>query len=253
MTSCSSNSQGSKFESEDIAISSNEQNTNNLLEQAVVKRVVDGDTVKVKINDEEYTVRLIGIDTPESVHPDSNKNTVYGKEASDYAKDIIKEGNTVYLEKDISDTDMYGRLLRYLWLDNTDNTEDENEIKEKMYNAKIIKEGYAVAYKFGKDKKNYEFFYNLELEAAENNIGLWSENGLVSKNKKSPYYKENSFVKEDKKEEDTTNYKYIGNKNTKKFHLPSCSYVPKKENTVYFKTKEDALEKDFKPCSICNP
>ena len=68
--------------------------------------VVDGDTIKVTLNNEKYTVRLVGVDTPESVHPNKEKNTKEGKIASDYTKNRLT-GKNVYLQKDVSGTDKY--------------------------------------------------------------------------------------------------------------------------------------------------
>ena len=68
--------------------------------------VVDGDTLKVTLNNEKYTVRLVGVDTPESVHPNKEKNTVEGKIASDYTKSRLQDKN-VYVQKDVSGTDRY--------------------------------------------------------------------------------------------------------------------------------------------------
>ena len=68
--------------------------------------VVDGDTIKVTLNNEKYTVRLVGVDTPESVHPNKEKNTKEGKIASDYTKSRLQDKN-VYVQKDVSGTDRY--------------------------------------------------------------------------------------------------------------------------------------------------
>ena len=77
---------------------------------AKVKRVVDGDTLVVDLNGQEERVRLIGVDTPESVHPDDTKNIEAGKIASDFTKSKL-EGKEVELEFDVQERDHYGRLL----------------------------------------------------------------------------------------------------------------------------------------------
>lgn len=131
----------------------NSKDSSQNLETVEVSRVVDGDTIKINLGEEEYSVRMIGIDTPESVHPDKSKNTIFGKKASDYTKSKIKEGQTVYLQKDLSDTDKYGRLLRYVWLEMPKDTEDTEEVKSKMFNAILIEDGYANAYPYKPDTK----------------------------------------------------------------------------------------------------
>lgn len=113
------------------------------LEEAMVVRVVDGDTLVVELDSEEYYVRLIGVDTPESVHPDASRNSEEGEDASEYTKSLVAEGSTVYLQKDTSDTDKYDRLLRYVWLEVPSDVWDEEEVASKMLNAILVVDGYA--------------------------------------------------------------------------------------------------------------
>ncbi|WP_324824344.1 thermonuclease family protein [Sinanaerobacter sp. ZZT-01] len=96
-----------------------------------VIRVVDGDTFVATIDDKEEKVRLIGVDTPESVHPDKSKNTKAGELASEYVKDLL-EDQTVQLEFDVQERDKYGRVLAYVYLE--DGT---------FLNEKLILDGYA--------------------------------------------------------------------------------------------------------------
>ncbi len=90
--------------------------------------MVDGDTIDVLMEGREYRVRYIGIDTPETVHPTRGEEP-YGREASSRNKELVS-GQTVYLEKDVSETDRYGRLLRYVWL-----------ADGSMVNATLVAEG----------------------------------------------------------------------------------------------------------------
>lgn len=129
---------------ENKSISSTDKTVSNSeLEKASVLRVVDGDTLVVYYNGEECRVRLIGIDTPESVHPDETKNTDAGVAASEYTKSQLPEGSIVYLQKDTSEADRYGRLLRYVWIDDDVDVNDRADIETYMYNAVLLKEGYA--------------------------------------------------------------------------------------------------------------
>src|SRR6185436_19051123 len=77
-------------------------------EQALVIDIVDGDTIKVQIDGEVYPLRYIGIDSPERGLP-------YADEATAADEELVG-GSTVFLEKDVSETDRFGRLLRYVWL-----------------------------------------------------------------------------------------------------------------------------------------
>ena len=130
---------------------------------AKVLRVVDGDTIKVLVNNKEDTLRLIGIDAPETVDP---KKTVqcFGKEASNKAKEVIA-GKTITLESDPTqgDRDEYGRLLRYVFLEDGTN-----------FNELMISEGYAHEYTFkGNPYKYQSEFIQAEKKAREENKGLW--------------------------------------------------------------------------------
>ena len=128
---------------------------------AQVERVIDGDTIRVRFEGKSYTVRLMGVDTPETKHP-TKAVEYFGREASAFTKAAL-EGKTVLLAKDrTGDTvDRYGRLLRYVLLDG-DN-----------FNARLIREGYAHAYRRFPFSKRKEFI-QLEEQAKRRGIGLWN-------------------------------------------------------------------------------
>ena len=128
---------------------------------ARVERVIDGDTIRVRHQGNSYTVRLIGVDTPETKHP-TQAVEHFGREASAFTKTHL-EGKLVALVKDrTGDTvDRYGRLLRYVLLDG-DN-----------FNARLIREGYAHAYRRFPFSKRTEFI-QLEEQARRRGIGLWN-------------------------------------------------------------------------------
>jgi len=128
-------------------------------EQAQVTRVVDGDTIEVQIAGATYRVRYIGIDTPETVDP-RRPVGCFGREASERNRQLV-EGKTVGLEKDVSETDKYDRLLRYVWLDG------------EMVNAILVREGYAMASTYPPDVKYQELFLGLQGEARDAGLGLW--------------------------------------------------------------------------------
>ncbi|HQO06025.1 MAG TPA: thermonuclease family protein [Fervidobacterium sp.] len=140
----------------------------NIPSGVTVTRVIDGDTIEVEMRGETYKVRLIGINTPES----TTRIESYGKEASNFTKSQLL-GKKVYLEKDVSETDKYGRLLRYVWLKKPSEPTD-SEIRTKMFNAILVLEGYAQAATYPPDVKYAEYFAKYEAEARENNRGLWA-------------------------------------------------------------------------------
>lgn len=130
-------------------------------QQRAVIRIVDGDTIVVSPNEK---VRLIGVDTPETVHP---KKTVecYGKNAKQFTRDMI-EGKSVRLVMDdvnqrTKHKDKYGRTLAYAYLDDG-----------RMLNRELIRQGYAHAYTRFPFSHLVEF-RQLERAARANSMGLW--------------------------------------------------------------------------------
>lgn len=144
------------------------KNKTNLYE-AVVLRVVDGDTIIVALNNREERIRMIGVDAPESVSLNEEENTVWGQAASEYTKSVLEPGTNIWLTFDIEERDQYGRMLAYIWLDS--DTENLNHLFQKQ----LMEEGYALAIRYEPNTK-----YAAELYAAmEGTIsarkGLWAE------------------------------------------------------------------------------
>ncbi|HET8943321.1 MAG TPA: thermonuclease family protein [Dehalococcoidia bacterium] len=129
------------------------------LTPATVTRVVDGDTIVVEISGREYKLRYIGINTPEVVDP-RRPVECFGQEARGYNEELVL-GRTVGLEKDVSETDEFGRLLRYVW------------IGDQMVNAALVREGYAQASAYPPDVKYQDLLSSLQSEAAGVGRGLW--------------------------------------------------------------------------------
>ena len=121
---------------------------------ATVVSVIDGDTIRVRAQGKEYTVRLIGVDTPETVHPTKTVQH-FGAEASAYTKAALEADPT-------GDTrDRYGRLLRYVHLDG------------QNFNARLIREGYGHAIRRFRYSLKAQFI-RLEDSARKAGRGLWS-------------------------------------------------------------------------------
>jgi len=123
-----------------------------------VIRVIDGDTIEIEGGQK---VRYIGIDTPELVDP-RKPVQCFAMEASSKNKELI-EGKTVEFEKDVSETDKYGRLLRYVYVDGV------------FVNDYLVREGFAHASSYPPDIKYQEQFTRAEQEAQEFNRGLWEK------------------------------------------------------------------------------
>jgi micrococcal nuclease len=142
----------------------NKQNTKVLGEQdssfetVLVSRVIDGDTIELE---DGRKVRYIGINTPETSHP-SKGVECYGQQSKIKNIELV-EKKYVKLEKDVSETDRYKRLLRYVWL------EDE------LINEKLVEDGFAFASSYPPDVKRQDELKAAEVFAKENNLGLWGE------------------------------------------------------------------------------
>jgi len=120
---------------------------------ARVIEVIDGDTI---IIEEGYRVRYIGIDAPE-VHPEIED---YGIEAWQANRRLV-EGKKVRLEKDISETDRYGRLLRYVWIDDI------------LVEAELVRQGLARAKAYPPDTRYQDYLEQMEVEARDAGRGMW--------------------------------------------------------------------------------
>jgi micrococcal nuclease len=145
-------------------------------EPVTVKRVVDGDTLKIIYQGQEESVRLIGIDTPESkrnkkARKDAGRSgkdvdaiAAMGKEAAKYVRTIVEEGDRATVEFDIQKRDKYRRLLGYVYLENG-----------RMLNEEIVKAGYASPMTIPPNVKYKDRFLKLYREAREAKRGLFRE------------------------------------------------------------------------------
>lgn len=116
-----------------------------------VTNVVDGDTIDVSMNGTEYRVRYVGVNTPE-------RDEVCYREATN-ANSALVMGQTVTLVRDTSDTDRYGRLLRYVYVNGVN------------VNAELVRQGYAEAVEYPPDTAQTATFRDLEAQAAAANLG----------------------------------------------------------------------------------
>lgn len=121
-----------------------------------VLRVIDGDTIELS---DGRRIRYIGMDTPELAHK-GNLEECFGREAAEANKNLV-EGREVKLKKDVSETDKYNRLLRYVYVDDI------------FVNEYLVENGFAKALYIKPDTKFYNQFKELEANAKENNRGMW--------------------------------------------------------------------------------
>lgn len=138
-----------------------------------VTRIVDGDTVYVRFSTGlEEKVRLIGVDAPEINHSTKGKEP-FGVESAEYAYDML-DNIVAWLEFDEGERDQYGRMLAYLWMEKPE-AASEAEIRAKMFNARLLLDGYAKQVIFLPNVKYVEYFSAFVNEARKDKRGLWAE------------------------------------------------------------------------------
>lgn len=130
---------------------------------AAIVRIIDGDTIVVSLGGKEEKVRLIGVNTPETVDP-RKPVECFGKEAKEYMKQLLS-GKKVRLEADTTqqERDRYGRLLRYIFLENG-----------LLVNQVLIRDGYSYEYTYDLPYKYQSEFKKAETDARNAGRGLWS-------------------------------------------------------------------------------
>lgn len=135
--------------------------------EAMVTKVVDGDTIKVRLGrDSPETVRYLLIDTPETHHPKRGIEEL-GREAYLANKDMV-EGKKVFLELDTLEKDRYNRLLAYVWLDRQ---------KKTMVNEEIVRHGFAMPLTIPPNVRYVKRIHKAFKRARSENKGLWSRGG----------------------------------------------------------------------------
>jgi len=129
-------------------------------------RVIDGDTIEVLINGEMYKVRYSGIDTPEMNDPRPDIQAV-AEEATLVNRSLV-EGKAVELERDVSETDQYDRLLRYV------------RVGDTFVNAELVAGGYAWVESYSPDVKYEDLFLELQTKAQEGHLRVWDTTTMPS-------------------------------------------------------------------------
>ena len=218
-TGASEQVESAKTQNDQLNSSSSTQPSN--LQSAKVTRVIDGDTIEIEGG---QRVRYIGVNTPETVDP---RTTVqcFGKEASIKNRELV-EGKVIALEKDISETDKYGRLLRYVYIDNL------------FVNDYLTREGYAHASSYPPDIKYQNQLQEAETEARQNNRGLWSACDFSDKSPQTnqqPVQSSDCLIKGN-----------ISSSGEKIYHLPGQRYYDKtvideSKGERWFCTEEEAI------------
>ncbi|MGX5609583.1 thermonuclease family protein [Bacillus cereus] len=213
---------------------------------ATITKVTDGDTFKVKFdNGKKETIRLLCIDTPETVH---RKKPVqpFGPEASSFTKKMLPIGKKVEVELGISERDKFGRLLAYVYVDG------------QMINKMLLEKGLArVAYVYAPNTTHIDEFNAIQKEAQKKGVGIWSiENYAAndfntSSSTKTNHPKTNSTSSQknsnDNKESNVDcKGKIKGNTNSKIYHVPEGEFYDKATSNIsWFCTEKEAQENGY--------
>lgn len=154
------------------------------LEEAQILRSIDGDTIEVRLGGQVEKVRLIGVDCPESKHPETGVEA-YALDASAFTRSYLKS-RTLFLEKDQEERDHYGRILAYLWI------AEEGNGDLVLFNRLLVEEGYALEVAYPPNLKYQKDLAQGEREAIGEKRGLWKEDKTfdppIKANKKSGIY-----------------------------------------------------------------
>ncbi|MGL4522312.1 MAG: thermonuclease family protein, partial [Bacilli bacterium] len=199
---------------------------------ATVVKVTDGDTIKIKFSGKEESVRLLLIDTPESVHP-SKPVQPFGIEASNFAKEFFPIGSEVEVDIDVSERDKYGRLLAYIWKDGV------------LYQDKVLEAGLArVAYVYAPNTSYVDSLRANEAIAKKKRIGIWSIEDYAANN-----FETDEEVK--KPEQPTTSEKMkikgnINSKGEKIYHMPGQAYYDRTNPEEVFSTEQEAIKAGYR-------
>ena len=216
--------------------------------QYKVIRVIDGDTIVVDYQGKYEKVRLLCVNTPESVHPDKKQNIPMGKVAANYAKKKLS-GKYVDLEFEGSRRrGNYGRFLTYIFVDG------------QNFNMDLVKQGLSPYYtKYGRSRKYDHEFKDAEKSARKQKLNIWGDPALSQKylRLESKWGQSSSAVPtvNQKKSVQTDAGIYIGNKRSHKFHRQECRWAKKmsSNNSVFFKSRQKAKKQGYVPCKVCNP
>lgn len=193
------------------------------------------------MNGKEETVRMILVDTPETKHPKLGVQP-FGPKASSFTKDALT-GKKIELEKDVSDRDKYGRLLRYVWIDG------------KLFNETLIEKGLARVAVFQPDVKYIDQFRELQQKAQKQGIGIWSienyaqEDGYHTEEKKSATTTTSQPKPKQKEKPSSGSCNIKGNISSsgeKIFHVPGGQFYDITEPEAMFCSKSAAMAAGYR-------
>ena len=190
-----------------------------------VLRIIDGDTVEINYDGQAVSIRLIGVDTPETVHP-SQPVEAYGREASSFTKNLLL-GESIYLRFDTENQDRYGRLLAYLY-----------RAPDGLFvNLEVARQGYGHAYtQF--PFKHMELFRHYENQARTAGKGLWGDAARIVEPQVNERPSNTGQI------EAIVYVTHTG----KKYHLDGCRYLKSRRSI-----KLADARRLYQACRVCKP
>lgn len=155
-------------------------------------QAVDGDTAKFKMNGKQISVRFLGINTKETVHPEIDEEE-WGKEASDFSKEKLENATKIELEFDnqADEKDQYKRYLAWIWVD------------DELLQNSLVQNGLAATYMLQNNYKYAGMLQESEELAKNNKVGIWSEETSDTQDD------ENQTIQGNEKEIEHNNFPYI--------------------------------------------
>ena len=211
--------------------------------EVICTRVIDGDTIEIKDDTgKTFKVRYIGIDTPEN-------GDNYFEEAKE-ANEKLVLNETIKMYKDVSETDKYGRLLRYIY------------IGDIFVNAYLVENGFAMASTYPPDVKYSDYFAELQNAAQSKGLGFWgieiveetTTETTATETITSETTTETTATETTVTETTQSSGPFVGSKNSDVYHYPDCSSAKqiKEANKIWFNSVEEAKAAGYRPCKKCN-
>lgn len=213
-------------------------------EQRVI-RIVDGDTIVINYQGKTEKVRLLCVNTPESVHPDKKQNIPMGKVASDYTKKKLN-GKCVDLEFEGKLRGKYERLLAYVFVDG------------RNFNLELVRQGLSPYYtKYGLSQRYDKKIREVERYARKHKLNIWGDPELTKKylRLKSKWGQHRSQIDSPSVLGQTKGWKYVASRKSNVFHRPDCKWAKQisPQNLIGFKNREEAVRSGRSPCKTCDP
>ncbi|KPB05090.1 thermonuclease family protein [Bacillus sp. CHD6a] len=201
-------------------------------------RVIDGDTIKVKINNKEENIRFLLIDTPETNHPRMDGPQPFGPEAKKFMEEFM-QGGKVEIELDVSERDHYGRILAYVYVNGVSAQEE------------LLKRGLArVAYIFPPNTRYVDSYQVIQEKAQVEGIGIWSVENYAQEDGFFPEYVEDPDAEVPTKEnlvtESCTVKGNISSSGEKIYHVETGAYYDRTIPEACFNTEEEAEKAGYR-------